>query len=219
MHSYTIDKNIRGKIIIFIFSMSIILSSILTYWFGGIIDGARVWLQQYKWISEVMDLCDKLGVTTNFIGIPFLYWLIYFVFDKHLWKCKKVKEFLNVPDLNGHWEGELTSTTFETTIHMSLDIKQTWSKISFVSTFPRSRSESNVASIFIERDGIVKVGFGFINHSRELPHQYDGYNILDLDDDTHLFGRYFNNRDNSNVGNKGGNIGSFELHRVKKNEK
>ena len=60
----------------------------------------------------------------------------------------------------------------------------------------------------------MKVGFGFINHSRELQHQYDGYNILDLDDDTHLFGRYFNNRDNSNVGNKGGNIGTFILHKT-----
>ena len=43
---------------------------------------------------------------------------------------------------------------------------------------------------------------------------YDGYNILDLDDDNHLFGRYFNNRDNSNVGNRGGNIGIFELRRT-----
>ena len=94
---------------------------------------------------------------------------------------------------------------------MELDVKQTWSKISFVSTFPKSRSESNVASMFIERDGIIKVGFGFINHSRELPHQYDGYNILELDSDTHLFGRYFNNRDNNNVGNRGGNIGTFDL--------
>ena len=51
-------------------------------------------------------------------------------------------------------------------------------------------------------------------YSRELPHQYDGYNILDLDDDNHLFGRYFNNRDNSNVGNKGGNIGTFELQKT-----
>ena len=97
---------------------------------------------------------------------------------------------------------------------MDLNVEQTWSKISFVSTFPKSKSESNVASIFIERDGIIKVGFGFINHSRELLHQYDGYNILDLDDENHLFGRYFNNRDNSNVSNSGGNIGTFELQRT-----
>lgn len=99
-------------------------------------------------------------------------------------------------------------------IYMDLDVVQTWNKISFVSTFPKSKSESNMASIFIERDRMVKVGFGFINRSRELPHQYDGYNILDLDDDNHLFGRYFNNRDNSSVGNKGGNIGTFESQKT-----
>ena len=214
MHAYTIDKSLRGKVILNIFILSIILSSFLTFWLGGIITNAKMWLQQYTWISDILRLCDELGVTTNFIGVTFLYALIYGFFDNYIWKWKPLRKVLNVPDLNGHWEGELTSATYQTTIHMDLNIKQKWSKISFVSTFPKSKSESNVASIFIERDGIVKVGFGFINHSRELPHQYDGYNILDLDDDNHLFGRYFNNRDNSNVGNRGGNIGIFELRRT-----
>ena len=95
-----------------------------------------------------------------------------------------------MPDLNGYWEGKLTSLTYQTTMDMKLEVKQQWSKINFYATFPESTSSSNVASIFIERDGKVTVGFGFINHSRELPQQYDGYNILEIDDDTHLFGRY-----------------------------
>lgn len=214
MHAYTIDKSLRGKVILNIFILSIILSSLLTFWLGGIISDTKIWLQQYVWISDILRLCDELGVTTNFIGVTFLYGLMYWLFDNYIWKCKLLKKVLNVPDLNGHWEGNLTSATYQTTIHMDLDVEQTWSKISFVSTFPKSKSESNVASIFIERDGIVKVGFGFINRSRELPHQYDGYNILDLDDDNHLFCRYFNNRDNNNVGNRGGNIGTFELQKT-----
>lgn len=135
-------------------------------------------------------------------------------FDKYLWKQKIFKRFLNVPDLNGYWEGKLTSLTYQTTMDMKLEVKQQWSKINFYATFPESTSSSNVASIFIERDGKVTVGFGFINHSRELPQQYDGYNILEIDDDTHLFGRYFNNRDNSNIGHKGGNIGTFKLSKI-----
>lgn len=214
MHAYTIDKSLREKIILQIFILSIILSLVLTFLLGGIITNAKMWLQQYTWISDILKLCDQLEVTTNFIGVTFLYALIYWAFDNYIWKWKPLRKVLNVPDLNGHWEGELTSTTYQMTIHMDLNVEQTWSKISFVSTFPKSKSESNVASIFIERDGIIKVGFGFINHSRELLHQYDGYNILDLDDENHLFGRYFNNRDNSNVGNSGGNIGTFELQRT-----
>ena len=103
---------------------------------------------------------------------------IYYFFDNVLWRTKWFKKILNVPDLRGHWVGTLTSDTYQKTINMELDVKQTWSKISFVSTFPKSKSESNVASMFIKRDGIIKVGFGFINHSRELPHQYDILTIV-----------------------------------------
>ena len=211
MHSYTIDTGIRKKILWVIFITSIILSSFLTYWLEGSIVNARDWLQQFECIRQILDICDGFGVTTNFIGIPFLYAVIYYLFDNVLWRTKWLKKFLNVPDLRGHWVGTLTSNTYKKTINMKLDVKQTWSKISFVSTFPKSKSESNVAAMFIEKDGIIKIGFGFINHSRELPHQYDGYNIIEMDSDTHLFGRYFNNRDNNNVGNSGGNIGTFDL--------
>lgn len=211
MHPYTIDKDIRKKILWGIFIVSIILSSLLTYWLEASITNAKNILQQFELTRQIVDICDGFGVTTNFIGVPFLYAALYTLFDNVLWRTKWFKKFLNVPDLHGHWEGTLTSKTYQKTINMKLDVKQTWSKISFVSTFPKSKSESNVAAMFIEKDGIVKVGFGFINHSRELPHQYDGYNILEIDSDTHLFGRYFNNRDNNNVGNSGGNIGTFEL--------
>ena len=87
-------------------------------------------------------------------GVTFLYGLIYWLFDNYIWKWKLLRKVLNVPDLNGHWEGNLISATYQTTIHM------------------------------------------------------------DLDDDNHLFGRYFNNRDNSNVGNRGGNIGTFESQKT-----
>lgn len=214
MHPYTIDTGVRKKVIIYIFIFSIVLSSVLTYFLEAGILSTKAWLQQFVWIDQVLKICDTVGVTTNFIGVPFLYGVIYWIFDKYLWKQKIFKRFLNVPDLNGYWEGKLTSLTYQTTMDMKLEVKQQWSKINFYATFPESTSSSNVASIFIERDGKVTVGFGFINHSRELPQQYDEYNILEIDDDTHLFGRYFNNRDNSNIGHKGGNIGTFKLSKI-----
>lgn len=213
MHTYSMDNNLRSKIIVSIFTLSIILSSVLTMIFENVISKVLSWVQTYDCIATIMHLCSDYGVTTNYIGIPFLYSLLYFLFTKYIWRWKCVNKILNVPDLNGHWTGKLTSVTFGSTIDMDLDIKQTWGKISFVSTFAQSKSESNTASVFIERDGIAKVGFGFINHSRELPHQYDGYNVIDIDNATHLFGRYFNNRDNTNAGHKGGNMGTFELEK------
>ena len=41
MHPYTIDTGIRKKILWWIFIVSIILSSVLTYWLEGSITSAR----------------------------------------------------------------------------------------------------------------------------------------------------------------------------------
>ena len=85
MHPYTIDTGIRKKIFWVIFIVSIILSSFLTYWLEGSIASARSWLQQFEWIIQIVDICDGFGVTTNFIGVPFLYAVIYYFFDNVLW--------------------------------------------------------------------------------------------------------------------------------------
>ena len=118
MHPYTIDTGMRKKILWMIFIVSIILSSILTYWLEGSIMSVRNWLQQFAWISQIVDICDGFGVTTNFIGVPFLYVAIYYFFDNVLWRTKWFKKILNVPDLRGHWEGTLTSNTYQKTINM-----------------------------------------------------------------------------------------------------
>ena len=77
-----------------------------------------------------------------------------------------------------------------------------------------SKSESNCASFFIETNGDKKIGFGFVNRSREVSaQQYDGYNVLELDSENEIAGRYFNNRDNSAFGIDGGNKGQFKLTR------
>lgn len=211
MHTYVIDKNIRNKVIIFLFGFSIVLSSVLTLVLGKVIQDFMNLLKIIEWVNEILLWCDKLGVTMNFIGIPFLYTFSYWIYDKCIWKWKIVRKIHKVPDLNGCWKGTLISQTYQTRINMKLEIQQTWSMISFVTKFPQSTSESNTATIRIEQGGIVKVEFGYINRSREVSQQYDGYNIIELDDENHIFGRYFNNRDNINVGYRGGNIGTFEL--------
>lgn len=214
MHSYTIDTDARKKVIIYIFILSILLSTLCTYCLEGEISNIKNWLNQIEWANQLLKICDAFGITTNLIGIPFVFKIMYSCFDKHIWKCKIFQCLHNVPDLNGRWKGQLTSITQDTTIDMYLDIKQQWSKVNFYATFPNSTSKSNFASIIINQSGKAIIGFGYINYSRELPHQYDGYNILVLDDDTHLYGRYFNNRNNSNIGHKDGNIGNFNLTKI-----
>lgn len=126
-------------------------------------------------------------------------------------------KILGIPNLNGEWTGKANSSLGNTEYTMNLKVEQTWSKISFIATFPdtNSKSESNCASFFVEANGDKKIGFGFVNRSREInSQQYDGYNILELDSENVISGRYFNNRDNSLFGIVGGNKGQFKLTRT-----
>lgn len=80
MHPYTIDTGVRKKVIIYIFIFSIVLSSVLTYFLEAGILSTKAWLQQFVWIDQVLKICDTVGVITNFIDVPFLYGVIYWIF-------------------------------------------------------------------------------------------------------------------------------------------
>lgn len=173
------------------------------------------YIRQIRIIDLLFETGDFLGISCDLISVPILYSMFYFLFDKKLWKTKWINKWLEIPNLNGIWKGKAKSSFDETREYsMELEIEQTWSKIKFVSIFPdtNSKSESNSATFFIEANGDKKVGFAFTNRSREVhAQQYDGYNILELDSEEKISGRYFNNRDNSSRGLKGGNKGQFTL--------
>ena len=104
---------------------------------------------------------------------------------------------------------------------MKLDVIQTWSEISFRSTFPKSTSSSNTAAIHMEDNRGVSIYFGFHNNSTDIEtgmQSYDGYNILTMVDKNTLSARYFNNRPNPKKSIKGGNMGTFSLHRIVSSE-
>lgn len=163
------------------------------------------------------DILTSVDVFLDIISAPVIYAILYWWFDKKLWKTEYINKVLQIPDLNGEWTGKAKSSFGDNNEYtMKLTIKQTWSKISFVASFPdtNSKSESNCASFFIETNGDKKIGFGFVNRSREVSaQQYDGYNVLELDSENEIAGRYFNNRDNSAFGIDGGNKGQFKLTR------
>ncbi len=221
MHSYSIDNNVRGKFLIYIFIFSILVSTVLTALFSNVFQSILNWLISINGISVLLNECEKLGVTVNFIGVPFIYWILFYFFDKCIWKIPVIAKLHNVPDINGTWSGSLISSLNDKEIRMEMVVVQTWSKIKFISKFPdtNSKSESNNAAIYIESIGDMKVGFGFVNRSRQVnAQQYDGYNVLEFDDENHIVGRYFNNRDNTNYdpSNKGGNKGIFYLKKEQK---
>ena len=215
MHVYSINNGTRKKVIIGFFIISILLSMILKAIFKVPIELFFEIITKVKVIKEIFMCAKFFNVTYDVLSVTVLYSMLFWLFDVKIWKKKWINKWLNVPDLNGIWIGEAESSTGKK-YPIKMEIEQTWSKISFVSTFSEtnSKSESNCASFFIETNGDKKVGFAFENKSREVEQQqYEGYNILEIDSDNKISGRYFNNRDNRIIGASGGNKGVFCLVR------
>ena len=218
MHVYSIDKDIRRKVIVVIFCISIFISIIMKY----LLRVPSEWMGECIRNVELLEILFQTGnildAFFDIISAPAIYTILYWWFDKKLWKTKYINKVLEIPNLNGEWSGKAKSSFGDNNEYtMNLSIKQTWSKISFIASFPdtNSKSESNCASFFIESNGDKKIGFGFVNRSREVnAQQYDGYNVLELDSENEMAGRYFNNRDNSLFGIVGGNKGQFKLTRT-----
>lgn len=217
MHVYSIDNDIRRKVIVILFCISIFISIIMKYILKMPIKIISEWIKKMELLDILFQMGNVLDVFCDIISAPAIYAILYIWFDKKLWKIKYIKNILGIPNLNGEWTGKAKSSFGDNNEYtMNLKVKQTWSKISFIAIFPdtNSKSESNCASFFIEANGDKKIGFGFVNRSREVnSQQYDGYNILELDSENEISGRYFNNRDNSALGIAGGNKGQFNLTR------
>ncbi len=218
MHSYSIDKKIRTHISIALFVASIAISMLLRSILSPYSDIITARLSSLM-ITPVIEFISSTGVFPNFLEAAVIFSLLSFVFERWIWKLPPVRFFHRIPDLNGHWEGELFSSYSEEAIHMDLDIVQTWSEISFRASFPKSTSSSNTAAIHMEDSRGISIYFGFHNDSTDITsgmQSYDGYNILTLDDKDTLSARYFNNRPSHRKTVKGGNMGTFNLKRKKR---
>lgn len=217
MHAYSIDRDIRRNVAITIFIISMAVSLVLTQLCSGLVEEFVIFLKSSN-VKRLVELLEWLEVSPNFFGIPLWYSVLSWIYDKWIWKCPLLIKWHNIPNLNGKWKGSLTSSYNGETIPMEMDIEQTWSKISFQSTFPKtnSNSYSNVAAIYVEGNNGTEISFAFKNDSYSVADKiqsYNGYNILKLINKNKIKARYFNDRDNPNPDFKGGNKGTFEIER------
>ena len=220
MHTYSIDRDLRRKVTIIIFALSMIISLILNGLCSNLTDIIPVF-EETSPLKNVVELIQWFEIDPNVLGIPFWYVVMNYVYNNWIWKWRLFLKWHKIPNLNGKWQGSLTSSYNEQTIRMTMDIEQNWNKISFKSVFPDTKSESysNVAAIYVDANSGVEICFGFKNESHDVKtdlQSYEGYNVLRLKAGDQIWARYFNNRPNSNKEFKGGNKGSFELQRVSK---
>lgn len=215
MHSYSIDRELRTKVTIIIFVISMCISIGLNILLGGMIQNIEDYIGKSKF-SDILQLLKFLEVNSNIIGVPIIYAILSLSYNNCLWKNKWLKKLHQIPDISGEWKGELISTFNRKTIKMELTIEQKWNKILFSSNFPEtnSRSHSNVAAIYVEAPGNVVIYFGYKNDSYDINSNMQthfGYNILNLISETEIEAKYFNDRDNPDPNIKGGNKGVFKL--------
>jgi hypothetical protein len=223
MHPYSIDKKIRGTATIIIFICSYVLSQLLQSVLTNPLNTVQTWISNTP-LSSISDFIFSLGIIPNILEAAVIFSLLTWFFETRAWKWKILMRIHGIPNLNGTWNGQLKSSYSDEPIEMSMEIKQTWSEISFHSNFPATHSESasNNAAICTESNRGLSIYFGFQNESSDINsgmQTYDGYNILSLPDENTISAKYFNNRPNPKKSIKGGNMGNFELKRKSNSSK
>ncbi len=215
MHSYSIDRDLRVRVAVYIFIISIVISVILNDYCADIIENFMVVLENGK-AGNVLKVLEWLEVNQNILGVSFWYGILTWFYNDVAWKWKCFKALHGIPDLSGEWEGNLKSSFNDKEIPMEMKVKQTWSKISIQTDFTKtnSLSSSNVAAIYVDGSKGTQIFFGYSNDSYDISSKmqtHAGYNILTLLNDNKIKARYFNDRQNPDPKIKGGNKGTFEL--------
>lgn len=197
MHVYSSDNEFRSTFLGILGAVAFIVTSFL--------DGYA-----FPWVHQQLpfDVPDLL-----FFGLAFgvVYALLYRVFDWRLWNKSWMPDFIvAVPDLTGHWEGEI-KTSYQGKIKgdyiadgghqpmsATLDIDQTWSKIIIHFETERSSSVSTGASFQTKGTLHTKLSYLFDNEGADVDEQeedegpYDGTTQFTYrESDDRLVGYYY----------------------------
>lgn len=140
--------------------------------------------------------------------------LVHWFFSNHLWKWSPLYNlpFLNVPDLNGIWEGNLTSSHdgYRHPHEIKVDVSQTWNKIQISLEADQSKSWSDFAAISKSGKQDYILTYGYTNEPKsgrkDTMHMHRGTVRLAVKGNK-LEGFYYTGRDRTTDGN-------IRLHRA-----
>lgn len=148
---------------------------------------------QYDWISAPKAFA--------------IYGILYFMFNRWLRIPLSKMRIISTPFLKGEWESKINSSyNFERgPIKSELEIRQTWTKISFDLSTEFSSSESFSASFDIQPDGRFKIAYNYKNtpksNAPNTMHSHIGTTHITVSKDrTSFSGFYYTNRDRLNYG-------------------
>ena len=185
MHSYDLEG--RSRVVVILAAASFLLVWMLDVSLGAIDFDPQWWLS-----------VPSFG--GFFSGI---YWL----FDRSVWKWNQLRHigFVDVPDLNGKWSGEVETSFGQTASsrEISILIQQRWSRIVITLETAHSRSRSVTASL--RTDGLPnpELTYVYINEPRsnapDTMNMHRGTASLELKSSA-LEGDYYTGRGRRQIG-------------------
>jgi hypothetical protein len=187
MHPYSIDTEERKNVMLSLAVVSIILA----WGFYKIINYYQISL---PWCVESPS-------------ILFIYGVLFFMFDKWVWKLLEKIGFLKTPNLNGEWRGYLKSSFDEHSaeIKATIEIYQTWTRIRVLLATERSSSQSESASLTINVPEGNYLCYQYINEpkpnaAKTMSMHRGTTRLLFNEKENTLVGEYYSGRDRQNTG-------------------
>lgn len=191
MHAYAIDSDERKVVPFYMAAVSIFAA----WGFYGILGLLKLSLPW--WIEAPSAL--------------FFYGLIYGVFENWLWRWDLLRKInvVKVPDLRGRWQGHAASSFDQHSqrLDATIEIKQSWTKISITMETANSKSNSLIAGITTESPGGPTINHEYCNEPKSNAqtgmhaHRGTARLVFKKENNTEMFeGEYYSGRDRQNHG-------------------
>jgi len=139
---------------------------------ASIVSGAIVFV-----VLSMVDLAKRLGWNVNLpptalslVGAGAVFLVLYWLFDRHIWRWRRIGALLKVPDLRGEWNcvgrtlNQDGSTRFEWS--GTVTIVQTWDKLRVRLRTKQSGSNSMAAALLYDEADGFRLLYNYRNDPR-----------------------------------------------------
>ena len=190
MHSYEADG--RTRVTLALAAVGVLLAWLLGASFASFL-GALLG-PELSWLLSAPSM-------------PAFFSAAYWAFDRYVWRLDLLRKigFVDVPNLNGEWKGEVKSSHgVDGSSHsVSVVIHQRWSKMAIRLATEHSRSHSTLAAIKTDDAVNPELTYLYLNEpspdAQETMEAHRGTAILELSGEA-LVGSYYSGRGRREMG-------------------
>lgn len=160
-----------------------------------------------------VDIAQRWGTNVNvppgllaLVGAATVYLGLYALFDRYIWKIKRVQGLLKLPDLSGRWQCAGLTLEKEPNLEWfgTIVIVQSWDKIRLRLETAQSRSDSQAAALQHDSAAGFRLFYHYTNAPKIGEQNLSGHHgfaeIIFSADLKTASGEYFNGRGRNTFG-------------------